>query len=102
MSTPAHSSSLDREDGSSDHEDATSDHEEGAFEREDSIFREWVTADGSSDFPVQAGRYHLYVARACPWAHRTLIGRRLNADYFNRFGGHGCDALSACTNSSTC
>jgi putative glutathione S-transferase len=37
----------------------------------------WVTADGSSDFPIQAGRYHLYVARACPWAHRTLIGRRL-------------------------
>jgi glutathionyl-hydroquinone reductase len=53
------------------------DRENGAFEREDSIFREWVTADGSSGFPVQAGRYHLYVARACPWAHRTLIGRRL-------------------------
>jgi putative glutathione S-transferase len=53
------------------------DREDGAFEREDSIFREWVTEDGSSSFPVQAGRYHLYVARACPWAHRTLIGRRL-------------------------
>ncbi len=53
------------------------DRENGAFEREDSIFREWVTADGSSGFPVQAGRYHLYVSRACPWAHRTLIGLRL-------------------------
>jgi putative glutathione S-transferase len=36
-----------------------------------------VTADGSSDFAVEAGRYHLYVSRACPWAHRTMIGRRL-------------------------
>jgi putative glutathione S-transferase len=36
-----------------------------------------VTADGSSGFAPERGRYHLYVARACPWAHRTLIARRL-------------------------
>jgi putative glutathione S-transferase len=51
--------------------------DDGSFKRQASSFRGWVTADGSSDFPIQAGRYHLYVARACPWAHRTLIGRRL-------------------------
>ncbi len=50
---------------------------DGSFQRQDSVFRNWVTADGSSGFAPTAGRYHLYVARACPWAHRTLIGRRL-------------------------
>jgi putative glutathione S-transferase len=51
--------------------------ESGEFVRQDSAFRDHVTADGSSEFPAAAGRYHLYVARACPWAHRTLIVRRL-------------------------
>jgi putative glutathione S-transferase len=51
--------------------------DDGSFRRQDSVFRNWVTADGSSGFPPVAGRYHLYVARACPWAHRTLIGRAL-------------------------
>jgi putative glutathione S-transferase len=51
--------------------------ESGEFVRQDSRFRDLVTADGSSDFPAAAGRYHLYVCRACPWAHRTLIVRRL-------------------------
>jgi len=51
--------------------------DDGSFKRQDSTFRNWVTGDGSSEFPVEAGRYHLYVARACPWAHRTLIGRML-------------------------
>ncbi len=51
--------------------------EDGAFHRQQSRFRRWVSADGSTGFPLQAGRYHLYVARACPWAHRTVIGRRL-------------------------
>ncbi|HWD64612.1 MAG TPA: glutathione S-transferase C-terminal domain-containing protein [Solirubrobacteraceae bacterium] len=51
--------------------------DDGAFRRQDSRFRHWVTADGSSGFTPVAGRYHLYVARACPWAHRTIIGRRL-------------------------
>jgi putative glutathione S-transferase len=49
----------------------------GAFERQESRFRRWVTADGSSGFAPEAGRYHLYVSRACPWAHRTVIGRAL-------------------------
>ena len=49
----------------------------GRFERSRSAFRNWVTADGSSGFPAEAGRYHLYVAMACPWAHRTLIFRAL-------------------------
>ncbi|HET9719482.1 MAG TPA: glutathione S-transferase C-terminal domain-containing protein, partial [Solirubrobacteraceae bacterium] len=51
--------------------------DEGAFRRPESRFRHWVADDGSSRFPPDAGRYHLYVARACPWAHRTIIGRRL-------------------------
>jgi putative glutathione S-transferase len=51
--------------------------DEGEFERQDDAFREWVTSDGSSRYPVEAGRYHLYVSLACPWAHRTLIVRRL-------------------------
>jgi putative glutathione S-transferase len=50
---------------------------DGAFRRQESRFRRWVTADGASGFAPVAGRYHLYVARACPWAHRTIIGRRL-------------------------
>lgn len=49
----------------------------GRFERQESAFRQRVTADGSSGFPAAAGRYHLYVSLACPWAHRTLIFRRL-------------------------
>jgi putative glutathione S-transferase len=51
--------------------------EDGSFRRQASRFREWVTADGSNGFPPVAGRYHLYVARACPWAHRTIIARAL-------------------------
>ncbi|HYD77515.1 glutathione S-transferase family protein [Ramlibacter sp.] len=49
----------------------------GEFVRTTSAFRHPLTADGSSGFPVEAGRYHLYVSLACPWAHRTLIGRVL-------------------------
>lgn len=49
----------------------------GEFVRQQSAFRQWVRADGSSDFPPAAGRYHLYVSRACPWAHRTIIARLL-------------------------
>ncbi len=49
----------------------------GAFIRQDSRFRNWVTADGSSGFPAEPDRYHLYVSLACPWASRTLIARRL-------------------------
>jgi putative glutathione S-transferase len=55
----------------------------GRFVRKDSQFRNWVTADGSpgpsgtGGFRAEAGRYHLYVSLACPWAHRTLIFRKL-------------------------
>lgn len=55
----------------------------GRFERSQAQFRNWVTADGSAGpsgrggFKAEAGRYHLYVSYACPWAHRTLIFRQL-------------------------
>ena len=55
----------------------------GRFVRSDAAFRNWVTADGSpgpsgeGGFAAEAGRYHLYVSLACPWAHRTLIFRKL-------------------------
>jgi putative glutathione S-transferase len=49
----------------------------GRFDRPRATFREWVSADGSTPFPAVAGRYHLYVSWACPWAHRTAIGRML-------------------------
>ncbi len=55
----------------------------GRFVRTDSQFRNWVTADGSpgpsgeGGFRAEPGRYHLYVSLACPWAHRTLILRKL-------------------------
>ena len=45
----------------------------GNFQRVDSVFRDRITADGSSGFKAEAGRYHLYVAYTCPWAHRTQI-----------------------------
>ena len=55
----------------------------GRFVRTDAIFRNWVTPDGEAGpsgndgFEAEAGRYHLYVSLACPWAHRTLIVRAL-------------------------
>jgi len=55
----------------------------GEFVREDSIFRNWVTADGAAGpdgaegFKAESGRYHLFIALACPWAHRTNIFRKL-------------------------
>src|ERR1700752_5065762 len=56
---------------------------QGRFVRTESQFRNWVTADGSpgpsgsGGFSAEPGRYHLYVSLACPWAHRTLIFRKL-------------------------
>jgi putative glutathione S-transferase len=47
----------------------------GAFERKPTTFRNWIAPGG--EFPPVAGRYHLYVSYACPWAHRTLIFRKL-------------------------
>jgi putative glutathione S-transferase len=55
----------------------------GRFVRQASAFRNWVTADGApgptgvGGYKAESGRYHLYVSFACPWAHRTLIFRKL-------------------------
>ncbi|WP_414473564.1 glutathione S-transferase family protein [Microvirga sp. M2] len=55
----------------------------GRFVRNSTAFRNWITPDGApgptgtGGFPAEAGRYHLYVSLACPWAHRTLIMRKL-------------------------
>jgi putative glutathione S-transferase len=49
----------------------------GAFVRPQSTFDGWITADGSSGFVAEPGRYHLFLAPNCPWAHRTQIVRRL-------------------------
>lgn len=56
---------------------------DGRFQREESGFRNWITADGSAGpsgiggFKAEPNRYHLYVSLACPWAHRTMIYRKL-------------------------
>ena len=50
---------------------------DGEFQRQEDAFRAWVTNDGSTPYAVEAGRYHLYVSLACPWAHRTVIVRKL-------------------------
>ena len=56
---------------------------QGEFKRQESLFRHWITPDGSpgptgsGGFEAEVGRYHLYVSLACPWAHRTLILRQL-------------------------
>ena len=55
----------------------------GEFVRKSPSFRNWITHDGSkgitgeSGFAAEKDRYHLYVSLACPWAHRTLIFRKL-------------------------
>lgn len=56
---------------------------DGTFQRKESVFRDWITPDGTpgptgaGGHPAESGRYHLYVSYACPWAHRTLILRAL-------------------------
>ncbi|MDF4598374.1 glutathione S-transferase family protein, partial [Vibrio parahaemolyticus] len=49
----------------------------GKFVREDAGFRDWIKNDSEAVFQPESGRYHLYVSLACPWAHRTLIFRKL-------------------------
>jgi putative glutathione S-transferase len=62
--------------------------EDGEFERDETTFRRyvegvppeirgWGDADAPAEFPIEAGRYHLYISRACPWAHRAALTRRL-------------------------
>ncbi len=50
---------------------------EGEFKRQEDPFRDWVTRDGASGYPADPEHYHLYVSLACPWAHRTVIMRKL-------------------------
>src|ERR1700750_848666 len=49
----------------------------GAFKRQEDAFRDWVKRDGSTASPPEQDRYHLFVSLACPWAHRTIILRKL-------------------------
>jgi putative glutathione S-transferase len=49
----------------------------GEFKRQEDAFRDWVKRDGSTPHKPERGRYHLYVSLACPWAHRTIILRKL-------------------------
>lgn len=57
--------------------------DDGRLQRPSSVFRNWVTADGApgptgdGGFRAEPGRYHLYIARACPWAHRAALFREL-------------------------
>lgn len=51
--------------------------ENGRFKRSATTFRDRITPDGAEGYPAEAGRYHLYISWACPWAHRTAIMRRL-------------------------
>lgn len=51
--------------------------EKGAFVRQTQTFRNWITADGSSGFPAEPNRYHLYISHLCPWANRTHIVRNM-------------------------
>lgn len=49
----------------------------GEFKRQEDAFRDWVRRDGSTPYKPERDRYHLYVSFACPWAHRTIIFRKL-------------------------
>jgi len=66
------------------HEDTPANrYERGRFVRTPSVYRNWITADGSAGpsgeggFPATPGRYHLYVSNSCPWAYRTTLFRKL-------------------------
>ncbi len=68
--------------------------DDGAFERSETMFRDRIRDDPDAQFPAEAGRYHLYVCYACPWAHRTLLVRALKGledaitvDYVDPFRG---------------
>ena len=63
-------------DGEWTDEDVRNTDKGGAFQRVESGFRDFVTADGSSGFKAEPGRYHLYIAHNCPWAHRAAMMRK--------------------------
>lgn len=64
-------------DGDWQNDSAITERKSGSFVRQTSRFRRRVTADGGSGFQAAAGRYHLYVANACPWSHRAILFRTL-------------------------
>ncbi|MDG5759764.1 glutathione S-transferase family protein [Natronococcus sp. A-GB1] len=51
--------------------------DDGSFDRQETTFRDRIRDDPNAEFQPEAGRYHLYVSYACPWAHRTLVTRAL-------------------------
>ena len=57
--------------------DIVREQEDGEFERQEDEFGDWITADGKTGYLAEPDRYHLYVSLACPWAHRTVIVRKL-------------------------
>ena len=52
--------------------------EDGEFDRQETSFRDRIQDDPDAEFPAESGRYHVYICRACPWAHRVAMTRRLN------------------------
>jgi glutathionyl-hydroquinone reductase len=50
---------------------------DGSFKRQDSAWRNWISREEGAIFPPEKDRYHLYVAAACPWAHRTMMTRAI-------------------------
>ncbi|WP_311171439.1 glutathione S-transferase family protein [Halobellus ordinarius] len=51
--------------------------EAGEFDRQETSFRDWIQDDPDAEYPAESGRYHVYISRACPWAHRVAMTRRL-------------------------
>ena len=51
--------------------------EDGEFDRQETSFRDRIEDDPDAEFPAESGRYHVYISRACPWAHRVALTRRL-------------------------
>ena len=51
--------------------------EDGEFDRQETSFRDRIEDDPDAEFPAESGRYHVYISRACPWAHRVALTRQL-------------------------
>ena len=85
-------------DGKWTDDDGKSRGEGGKFDHLPTSFRKFITADGSSGFKAEPGRYHIYVTKVCPWAHRTILFRHLKGltGVINViFGGRGDQGYSA-------
>src|SRR5438270_444335 len=71
--------------------------DKGLYFKRDAVFRNHISRDPASQFPAEPGRYHLYCAVACPWAHRTTLMRTLKnlepfvtlTDTFQEVDGEG-------------